>query len=269
MATAFKPYPPMRLSLSPLFPALLLSSTLAHGLVIGTEDFSYPDGGIDGRNGGTGWNRVGGTSSWFGPANVLGGALTTDNNAGGFRTYGADEAASAVQASGQVFYRLTLSFGDTVPNYAGISSFDFGTERIFFGRAFLNQLAIDESGVGVTLTGIAAQANTTYTLIGVIDFDNDLLSLFVNPTGADVYDPSNPSGVGNTAQAIRTGFTSTNWSTRIRLQAGDVAGAPATWDNVTVATAPQDVGLAIPEPSAAAVLAAGLLCFSRRRRTHA
>jgi hypothetical protein len=251
-----------------LLSTIVLSSTLAHAAVIGFEDFNYADGGIDGRNGGTGWDRSGGVSAWFGTANVGGNALITDNNNGGFRTYGADETASAVQVTGQVFYRFTLSFGAGVPNYAGMSSFDFGAERVFFGRVFDSQIGIDESGIGQTLSGINADPNTTYTLIGVIDFDNDLLSLFVNPTGSDVYDPANPTGAGNTAEAIRTGFTSTNWSTRIRLQAGVAAGTPATWDDVTVATAPQDVGL-VPEPASAAVLAAGLLCFARRRRSAA
>jgi hypothetical protein len=172
-------------------------------------------------------------------------------------------------ATGIVFYRFELTLGATVANYAGLSSFDFGTEKVFFGRTYTNQLGIDESGVGTAHTGINATPNTTYTLIGVLDFNNDVLSLFVNPDSNDVYNTAAPSGGGNTADAIRTGFTSVNWSSQIRLQSGDQSAgtAPVAWDNVTVATTPGEVGLAVPEPST--VLLAGLAAsvfFLRRRR---
>jgi hypothetical protein len=249
--------------------SLVVAAPLAHAAIIGFEDFNYTDGPISGKTGGTGWNVSGGTSDWSGGANVGSGALVTDANVGAFREYGADENASAFMATGIIYYKFTLSIGATVPNYAGLSSFDFGSEKVFFGRTYTNQLGIDESGVGTTLTGITPQPNTTYTFIGIVDFNNDVLSLFVNPDGSDVYDPAAPTGAGNTADAIRTGFTSTNWSSQIRLQSGDqgTGVAPVSWDNVTVATAPADVGLAAPEPGSALLgMTAGAALLARRRR---
>jgi PEP-CTERM motif len=248
----------------------LLTTAGAHATIIGVEGFTYADGAINSLAGGTGWDRVGGTSAWGSSGSqILGGKLITDANVGAFREYGADEGASAVQATGQVFFQFSLTFGAAVANYAGLSSFDFGTEKVFFGRTFLGNFGIDETGVGNSLSGVAAQANTSYTLVGVLDFANDLLSLYINPDGLDVYDPTGPSGPGNTADVVRTGFTSTNWSTQIRIQSGDQGAgvAPVQWDNVTVATAPQDVGLQVPEPTTLGLLAlGGLLSFARRRR---
>lgn len=258
-------------SLSLICLGMLSGIPLASAAVIGSEDFSYPDGPINGRTGGTGWSVSGGTSDWSSSGNnVVSGKLVTSGNTGSFREYGANENASAFPGTGKIFYKFTLTFGSTVANYAGLSSFDFGSERVFFGRTYTNNLGVEQSGVGSAVTSIVAQPNTTYTLVGVLDFDNDRLSLFVNPDGADVYNPANPTaGANNTADAIYTTFTSTNWSSQIRLQSGDQGGGADTvnWDNIIVATAPGDVGLAVPEPASFGLLTLmGGLAMVRRRR---
>ena len=88
----------------------------------------------DGKSGGTNWNRIGGVSDWDGTNNVLNGKLVTTAENGAFREYGGDELSSAVQATGQIFFRFTLTFGNGLPNYALLSSFESGTEKISFGR---------------------------------------------------------------------------------------------------------------------------------------
>jgi hypothetical protein len=98
--------PMMTITRSALLFALLTTAG-AHATIIGVEGFTYADGAINSLAGGTGWDRVGGTSAWGSSGSqILGGKLITDANVGAFREYGADEAASAVQATGQVFFQL-------------------------------------------------------------------------------------------------------------------------------------------------------------------
>lgn len=42
-------------------------------------------------------------------------------------------AGSQYQAH-QVYFRVTVTTGATVPDGFGLSSYDFGTERLFFGK---------------------------------------------------------------------------------------------------------------------------------------
>ena len=88
----------------------LVFSHLSQAAVIGFENFSYPDGSINGAAGGTGWNTAGGTSDWGGTPLVVSGGLVTDGPAtlpygshpvaspaysSAYREYGGDESASA------------------------------------------------------------------------------------------------------------------------------------------------------------------------------
>ena len=154
-------------------------------VVVGFDAFSYPDGAINGRSGGAGWNRAGGLTSWSGGGSlpsVSGNVLYTGNNNGAVRVYGGDETASAFQSTGIAFIKVTMSIGSSVPSYAGMSSLDYGTERVCFGRLTNNTFGISEPGYGLALTGVTPAPNTRYTLIAVLDFSNQKLSLFINPT---------------------------------------------------------------------------------------
>jgi hypothetical protein len=238
-------------------------ASLAGAAVLGIDTFDYPNGPIAGQSGGTGWNAFGGVSSWTGPANVLNNTLISGANNGAFRDYGADQNESAIRATGQIFFRVDVTTGTDIPNYFGISSMDFGTERVFFGRTWESNFGLDGSGPAVATT-VAPAANTTYTFVGVIDFENDQLAFFLNPGGLDFYNPS----TGFTSTDVVREYTATNWSTGIRLQAGGgPEGSTVAWDNAIVGTSPLDVGLAIPEPSSMMLGAtlAGLGLLRRRR----
>ena len=41
-----------------LFGALAIGAAAAHGAIVASDDFSYPDGLLTGQNGGTGWSAA-------------------------------------------------------------------------------------------------------------------------------------------------------------------------------------------------------------------
>lgn len=251
----------------------LVLSHLSQAAVIGFENFSYADGTINGAAGGTGWNTAGGTSDWGGTPQVVSGGLVTDGPvalpygshpvaspaySSAYREYGGDEAASAIQGVGQVCFKfsMTTPYDSVIPSYMGLSSFDFGTETVFFGlvdNGFgSSRWGIQEIGGAQTLSFTPPLSGATITLVGIVDYDHNVLSLFINPNGSDLYNPLNPlAGGNNTADVIQTGFTSSSWSTRLRVQSASpiVTAGTVTWDNLTVGTSPLDVGLAVPEPA--------------------
>jgi len=219
-----------------------LTATAASASVVGFDSFSYPDGAINGRNGGAGWSRAGGLTAWSGAASlptVSGDVLYTGNNNAAVRIYGADETGSAFQSTGIAFIKVALTIGSSVPASAGISSLDYGTERVFFGRLTNNTFGISEPGFGQALTAVTPAPNSRYTLIAVLDFTNQRLALFLNPTSADYYNPRDGSSSAGLTKTFQTWY---NWSTRVGLQSA-AGAANVAWDDLTVATSPADVGL--------------------------
>ncbi|MDX2079718.1 MAG: PEP-CTERM sorting domain-containing protein [Terrimicrobiaceae bacterium] len=260
----------MKTTHSSLLAAIALFGLPVSGLaaVVGFDSFSYPDGPISGQNGGIGWDygSPGSPSAWSGSVNVSGGSLLTGGFNGAVRDYGSAGGGSAFQGSGIVYYRFELTLGSALPNYFGLSSMDFGSERIKFGRWWEGgTFGVEfDNGSGWTQYGssISITPGGTYTLIGVLDFDNDRLALYVNPTGSSFYDPT--SGANN-ADAGGV-YTMGNWSTGMRFESGG-GGDDVAWHEVTIGTSPADVGLlAIPEPSTLALFGIGMLSLAGWRR---
>lgn len=229
--------------------------------LVGSDDFStYADGAVVDQAGGNGFNfdnsltnnafvghNPGVTSDWdfiTSAPTFSGGRLFTQEN-GAKREFNGpgegiivngDEYTGAVKedsAAKAVYFRadLTRANGAT---WSGISSYDFGAERLFFGvtsgvgPSGFPEFAIEESGVGTTFntsTPALAVAGQTYTLVAKLDFAADLLSLWVNPdlTKAEVE---------NTPHVTRA-YTGGNWCTAVRLASG--GSAATAWDHVVVA----------------------------------
>jgi hypothetical protein len=241
-----------------------LASTPLPAVIIGTESFTYPDGNAATLNGG-GFNYdnfdkafTASSSSWTntaGTPTIAGNALITNNSgvkrfyngtvagAGGGANDGQDnhERSGAVRATGRVFYKFTCTRGAGI-SWSGASSYDFGTERVFFGVPGGNgvtgglEFGCQISGGAVYRTGIPADT-ATHTFVTVIDYDRDFIGIWLDPGVTDFYDPVNGS---NSADAGGL-YTATNWSTAVRLASS--GGANTTWDDLSAAFLPTEVGL--------------------------
>lgn len=266
----------------PLIPALIASGFLtlaSQGALIATDNFDYADGSVVGLTGGTGWNYertdepgapAQSPSNWnnaFGSHQIVSSALVT--NGGGVRrefggategTGATNEREGAFRASGAMYFSVSFTIAELLPEgqnqWAGASSYDFGDERVFFGMpgqtGATRFFGIAAPGFGAdTLSTIAITAGTTYTLVGMLDFDNDQLGLWVNPDGSDTASSFD----------VSKAYTGGNWSTGIRF----ASGTSVTWDNVKVGTSFGDV--AVPEPSLPllAIGSVGLFFLMRRR----
>jgi Bacterial TSP3 repeat len=244
-----------------LLPIFLSGAAVAplHAQLVGTETFTYADGNIANLNGGTGFDfnnitdvHTGTLSDWDvtgGTPTVTGNALVT-NNGGAKREYngptegagGGDgddtERAGALRGNGRVFYRFTMTRGAGT-SWAGASSYDFGTERTFFGTPGGNgvsgQVEFGCSGNGNTYrTGVPAD-NATHTYIGMLDFDHNKIAIWVDPSPTDYYDPADGSNSADASGA----YTPDNWSTAVRL----ASSASTTWDDLSISLDPVNAGL--------------------------
>lgn len=271
----------MKHLLKPTLIACGLLPLTGSAALIATENFDYADGSVVGQAGGTGWNYERNNepdapaqtaSNWndvFGSHQIVSSALVT-NNGGVYREFGgvtegtgsdSNEREGAFRAEGALFFSASMTVTGMLPEgenqWAGISSYDFGSERIFFGMpgqtGATRYFGIAAPGFGPDTFGtIPVAAGVTYTIVGMLDFDNDLLGLWVNPDGSD-----------NAATFdVSKAYNGTNWSTALRF----ASGTEVTWDDVRVGTAFADVA-PVPEPSVSlfAIAAAGA-AFVRRRR---
>ncbi|MCW1924548.1 right-handed parallel beta-helix repeat-containing protein [Luteolibacter arcticus] len=231
-----------------LLAAVLLAPLALRADLIGHDSFHYPDGPIQGASGGAFWDRRnvapaghdGGVSDWdalAGTPLISGGALVTSNFASAIREYHgpgegfppSDEADGAVNeghVAKAVYYRVSFTPTAGV-SFAGMSSFDFPSEQIFFGVPFgETNFGIDVVGVSRNMSSIPATAGQTYTLVAKVDFANDLLALYINPNLTAPESSSVP--------AVTVPYTGTNWSTAVRLASG--GSGTASWDDLGVAT---------------------------------
>jgi glucose/arabinose dehydrogenase len=231
-------------------------------VLIGQEEFDYADGDLVGRSGGSNWDfdnttnngafigfRREGGSTWdgiFGNNQVVSGTLQTLNSAAKREFSAPTEEHGAINDWGssphkQVYFRVQMTWA-TGAEWGGISAYDFGSERIFFGvpgtvgPSGQYQFGVEQDGT--TYSSIQPVAGQTYTLVAKLDFVNDVIALYVNP------DMSLPEG-GNAPAASRT-YTNNNWCTAVRLASGGTGAT--TWDGLAVCTSWAALQQAYPTP---------------------
>ncbi|MGB0991238.1 MAG: PEP-CTERM sorting domain-containing protein [Akkermansiaceae bacterium] len=248
--------------------------------IIGIETFDT-NGAIAGQTGGTGFNYdnlnstvTGTTSDWdnvTGAPSVSGGVLNVNASSAKREFNGNIEGAGggdgpdterngAFRGSGAVFFKWDMTRSNT-SSWSGLSSYDFsgGTaEKLFFGvsNGGTDEVRLEISGGGAsTDTGLFVADGSTNTFMGVVDFDNDLIGIWLNPDGADNWDGSGGTADGTVA------YTGSNWSTAARLGGGN----DASFDNLIVGTTFAEVQ-SVPEPSSTALLGLGGIALLMRRR---
>ena len=227
--------------------------------IIGIEGFDYPDGPIADKAGGTFWDwdntslsHTSTFSDWdtlFGSVNVVDGKLQTSSTSAAYRQFNGpeegasstnDEGLGAIRASSEVYFQTTMT-RTAGSGWSGISSYDFATERILFGilaesGKFGIQVLNSDGLDGVSPSAIDPVQNQAYVIVGKIDFSNNLLSLWVNPDLGDFE-------ANNSADVTRS-YDAPFWSTAVGLGSG--SGTTATWDNLEVALAWEDLTDTVP-----------------------
>ncbi|RYD34616.1 MAG: hypothetical protein EOP87_08860, partial [Verrucomicrobiaceae bacterium] len=242
---------------------------------LGSDNFTYSDGNIAGKTGGTGFNYnaftrtvTATTSDWdasSGTPAIINNQLVTDNGAEARREYNgptegtgtaADDTndnharSGAIRSTGQVFYRFTMNRAAGNGSWSGTSSFSFGNERIFFGVPSAgggsDTIGIDHTGVGTSMGNIRLTDGTACTMVAVIDYTNKRLGLFANPGQEDYWNPLDGSNSADVTRPFNNFSTTTNadWSTAVRL----ASGGAVTWDDLTVSLNPAGVGLVTTIP---------------------
>jgi hypothetical protein len=240
---------------------ILFFGITASADILGIEEFNYSDGAITGQAGGQYWDwnntaglHTGTVSNWntvFGFPVVQNKALFIDSS-GARREYNGptegsgdstDERLGAFRGSGTVYYGVTMTELTENP-WCGFSSYDFGSERIFFGRPGGSQFfGIEISGSGRALSTIPVIVGQTYRLVSALDFDGDQIRLWVNPDSSD-YD----HGAADNSADVTLAYTGSNWSTSIRL----AGGAQSLWDDLVISNSFTDIaGPAITHASPA------------------
>ncbi|MBS0658270.1 MAG: hypothetical protein JSR82_08515 [Verrucomicrobia bacterium] len=215
--------------------------------VIGRDDFSYGGGIIVGQTGGTHWNwrnvapaqHTAGVSDWdlaFGSPGVVSGKLVT-LNAGVQREYNgpgeglpntSDEGLGAINGANvekRVYYLVQVKADSGAAGW-GLSSLDFGVERLFFGVVPGQPYFCIQSPTTTTQSTVQPLPGATYQFIAKIDYVAQTLALYLN---ADLAQPE----ASNTPLLTQT-YTGTNWSTAVRLSSQGTG--QVTWDGLVVAT---------------------------------
>lgn len=248
------------------------SSKLAPGdlAMIGADDFTYTDGAFSSQNGGSGFDFdnnplndpfVGHTtlkSDWdshFGSTLAFSGGKLTTSNSGVIREFNGtgegnaingDESIGAITPSADskvVYFRSDITRGAGV-TWTGMSSFEFGSERLFFGvpngvgLSGQREFGIEQSGVGSSFRAsspILPITGQAYTIVAKIDLENDLLSLWVNPDLTKT-EAENPV-------YVTRAYTTDASITRIRLGSGGSSSTPTSWDHVVVARQWSAIGI--------------------------
>lgn len=239
-------------------------ASASQAAILGFEPFDYPNGTpIIGQSGGTGWMVNSSTKgSWFSVGDpsptVVNSQLVTGNAGGGnaaARDIGGNNAA--IPGTGVVYFAADLNF-DPGTRFAGLSWYDYGNEREFFGIPFdTGVFGLDGERTGRQLSSVQALPNTDYRLVARVDYTNQNVALWVNPTTADEGAPT-----------ISSGINSGNYFTAIRVASGGgEANVGARWDNLTLADTFADAvtGVVVPEPSGLALLPLAGLALRRRR----
>ncbi len=218
----------------------LPAALTALGCVLGTASVNAEIIGFDDFDGGKyGWNynpstgaRAETSAEWMGTVKIENGKLVTQGDYPYIYFHPTEANDGAFQNKGTVISSVEMTvLGDTT-KWAGLSYFDFGSERHFYGMVGGSN---GHFGLATNYEKISTKPvvqNQTCTMIALQDFTTHKTALWafeqgITPTLWDVRTP------------VAESTSVTNWTTRIRLASG--ADTKTAWDNLTAATTFSDV----------------------------
>jgi hypothetical protein len=232
------------------------SASLSHATVLVSDNFNYPNGGLNLQNGGTGW----GGNVWFNTsANVTNGVAGGTGDSTAKRNF-----AASLGSTGTIW--VSFDWGNSAAptensSYGGLTFYngtsDGGTESFLIGNTWPG------TGHGLwRMTGSAATTELNYpgmkTAVAKLDLAAGTASLWVGATGS-------PVDVSGAAMATATGLNLANLG-GVRILGADFGGSVSqSFDNLVIGTDMTDVA-AVPEPSAALLGGLGLIAALLARR---
>ncbi|MFT5853789.1 MAG: hypothetical protein ACI8XO_001030 [Verrucomicrobiales bacterium] len=214
----------------------------ASAAIVGSDGFAYPDGMIAGTATlpGDGWSRNSAMKSdWSGDASVSSQTLITDGTKA-WRAFGDPRTTAAYQGGGVYFWKIEFTYDGA--SEVVVSSSDFGTAKINWGVIGGGEVfgieIFDESGGGPAFDtfGLVPVVGQKYLLAGKLDFDNDELTLWVNPEPGSEFSPS-----------MTLAYTGDDWSSGIML-GSSADGTGVGWDDLEVADSFADLNLPVITP---------------------
>jgi hypothetical protein len=255
--------------------ALLALAPAAHADILASDHFdipSYTAGLLAGQTvGGTGF-----TGSWVQTPGLTGGLSIIDPGYVGRPVVTSANSGNTANFANGGF---TIGSGQLFISYDFASDFQVSSSRMDVNSGGAQAAFLGNVGDGPFLNfttsgtvGSAAQAETNIStagahhLVGVLDFSNNQIAMFVDPSATSFYYPNGVNNANATAlwaAPVSGTFTSYGLVDNLSDQ--------ATFDNVVYSTDGPSVGVAsTPEPGSVALLvgmvATGAGCLTRRRR---
>lgn len=249
----------MRFHRCPIGALTLLLCPMMRAAIVASDTFTYPDGGLPGNNGGSGW-----FSAWGGTGmDVISGRAVTNvfNNPPkyGSRIFNNPASTNTLFVRFDLFVPNTL----TVADYLGCQlSIGANNNILLFGKD-AGSSVYQVGNTGLVSSSIPVVPGSQVVLVGAYYNGQlpgtDLQLLWVNPDGSDFFDPS--TGMSS-ADAIAHELVAFDAATVTLF--GGIPGIG--FDNLVISNMSDGVGItAVPEPGTVFALAAGVVVLLRSR----
>ena len=241
---------------------LIAATALSPAFVIVSENFTYINPALNGRNGGTGFS-----GAWTSTSTVTGGVAT--GNTDSFRNL-----AFAVPSSGTLWLSFDWGFSTTPTpgaSYGGLTFYVGGTEKFLIGNTFpasgSDVWRMNDGAIGSFVSANTTVQNSPGMKTGVARVTlgagaTSTVELWVGPTGSPVDVSGAPMATSTNRDLVGIN--------RIRINGQDFGNAlnSQSFDNLLIGTTMADVS-AVPEPSAAVPVLGCLAGFALLRRRRA